>query len=163
MKIGIISDTHNEIEMVRKAVAIFREKDVDIVLHAGDLTSPRIIDMFKEFPCRFVLGNGDIDVEIITEKSKACGFGCVEAFCDFMAGTKRVLVLHGNDVPMFRRFLTSGEYDYIIKGHTHIFENYVSHRTRIINPGSLYGGEENTIAILDTQADRVEKIRIERE
>jgi predicted phosphodiesterase len=53
-----------------------------------------------------------------------------------------------------------GEYDYIIKGHTHFFEDYTSNNTRIINPGTLYGHDEHTIAILDAAKDKVEKIII---
>ncbi|HQK08157.1 MAG TPA: hypothetical protein PLR54_10890, partial [Spirochaetota bacterium] len=60
-----------------------------------------------------------------------------------------------------REAVNSGKYDYIIKGHTHVFENYLSGKTRIINPGALYRGEELTIAILDTATDKVEKIRID--
>ena len=74
---------------------------------------------------------------------------------------KKIIIFHGYNVPMFREAVASGEYNYIIKGHTHFFENYTSNNTRIINPGSLYGSDKFSIAILDTETDRVEMIRIE--
>jgi len=161
VKIGIISDTHNDVAMVKKAVTVFKARGVDLVVHAGDLTSPKIMELFTDLPCRFVLGNCDLDAEAINDKARDLGFGCVEESCDFTAGGKRVLLFHGNDIPSFRKAVSSGIYDYIIKGHTHIFENYVSNKTRVINPGSIYREDERTVSVLDTETDRVEKIGIE--
>jgi uncharacterized protein len=161
VKIGIISDTHNDVEMVKKAIRIFKERGVDLVLHAGDLTSPKIMELFVDLPTRFVLGNCDLDCETINSRAKVLGFGCVEEHCDFTAGDKRIMLFHGNNIPLFREAVSSGKYDYIIKGHTHTYENYVSNKTRVINPGSIYREDERTISILNTETDKVEKIKIE--
>jgi len=161
MKIGIISDTHNDVEMVKKAIEEFKSRSVDLIIHAGDLTSPKILELFKGLPARFVLGNCDLDAEAINARAKELGLGCVDTHCELTIGDKRVLVFHGNDIPFFREAVGSGKFDYIIKGHTHTFENYVSHKTRIINPGSVYREDERTISVLDTDTDRVEKIKID--
>lgn len=163
MKIGIIADTHNNIELTKKAVEIFKKKGVDLVIHAGDLTSPRMMDLFEKFKCVFVLGNSDIDVELINARSQEMGCGKVSECCELEVKGKKIFVMHGNDVPAFRKAVSSGKYNYIIKGHTHFFENYVSSNTRIINPGTLYGDDECTIAILDMDTDKVEKIKIEKD
>ncbi len=160
MKIGLIADTHNNIALTKKAVEIFREKGVELVIHAGDLTSPKIMDLFSPLKCAFVLGNSDIDVEMINMHAEEMGCGMVGESCELDVGGKKIFVLHGNDVPLFRKAVSSGKYHYIIKGHTHFFENYVSSNTRIINPGTLYSEEECTVAILDTLTDKVEKIKI---
>jgi putative phosphoesterase len=161
MKIGILSDTHNDIELTQKAIKIFSENKIDLIIHAGDITSPKMLSLFKEFKCKFVLGNGDIDVEDLNVESKRMGFSGIEKYCTVTADGKKIIVFHGNDIPQFRKAVASGEYDYVIKGHTHIFENYVSGKTRVINPGSLYGADEFSIAILHTESGRVERIRIE--
>ncbi len=163
MKIGLIADTHNNIALTKRAVDIFREKGVSLVIHAGDLTSPKIMELFSPLKCAFVLGNSDIDVEMINARAEEMGCGRVGECCELEVDGKKIFVLHGNDVPLFRKAVSSGKYHYIIKGHTHFFENYVSSSTRVINPGTLYGDEECTVAILDTETDRVEKIRLERE
>jgi uncharacterized protein len=165
MKIGILSDTHNNIEMTSKALSVFKDQGVSMIIHGGDITSPRILDLFKDMQCecKFVLGNSDIDSDVLNERSKKLGLCSIGETCDFTVEGKRFLVFHGDNVAFFRKAVASGEYDYIIKGHTHFFENYVSHRTRIINPGSLFGDEEHTAAILDPGSDRVEKIKIERD
>lgn len=161
MKIGILSDTHNNIDVVRHALDIFRENGITHTVHAGDITSPKILGLFTGFTSRFVLGNGDIDHEALNEESQRLGFGPIEESCVFETDGKKIIVFHGNNVPQFRQAIASGEYDYVIKGHTHLFENYMAGTTRVINPGALYGADEFTIAILDIAAGKVERIRIE--
>jgi putative phosphoesterase len=160
MKIGIISDTHNNIELTKKAVKVFEENNIDLLVHAGDLTSPRMIELFKNFKCKFVLGNGDLDIEEMVEKCRRLGIGEISEFSVFDADGKKVIAFHGNNVNMFREAIVSGSFDYIIKGHTHHFENYKSNKTRVINPGALYGSEECSVAILDTKADKVKMIKV---
>jgi uncharacterized protein len=161
MKIGIISDTHNDIELTQKAINIFGEKKVDLIVHAGDITSPKMLALFRDFKCKFVLGNGDIDVEDLNAESKKLGFDRIEKSITFAADGKNIIAFHGNDIPLFRKAVASGEHDYVIKGHTHIFENYLTGKTRVINPGSLYGADEFSVAILHTESGRVERVRIE--
>ncbi|MFC1669244.1 metallophosphoesterase family protein [Spirochaetota bacterium] len=161
MKIGIIADTHNRIDLTIKAIDIFKENKVDYVIHAGDLTSPKMLDLFEGCNCKFVLGNSDIDERLISLKSEGMGFGCIEKTCTFELDGKSFIVFHGDDVPSFRQAVSSGKYNYIIKGHTHFFENYVSNNVRVINPGCLYRGDECSIAILDVENDSVERIKVE--
>ncbi len=163
MKIGILSDTHNNIEVTRRAVSLFREQKVEIIVHCGDLTSPKMLALFEGFDCKIVLGNGDIDVEDFNAESKRLGFGPIECQCSFKADGKKIIIFHGHDVPQFRNAVASGNYDYVIKGHTHCFENYISNNTRVINPGSLYGAEEFSVAILDTKTGKVERLSVESE
>jgi len=159
MLIGLISDTHNDVELIRKAVGIFRERDIKILVHAGDITSFRMLDYLKDFDCYIVLGNGDeIDKEDINAKAAALKIRPVASKIEFECEGKKFLVFHGHDVPLYRAAVSSGKYDYIIKGHTHYFENYVSNDCRIINPGAVYAHDESSIAILDIEADKVEKI-----
>ena len=79
MKIGIVSDTHNNIELARKAIKIFSQNRVDLVVHAGDITSSKMLRLFKDFRCKFVLGNGDIDDEALNAEAAKLGFGKIEA------------------------------------------------------------------------------------
>ncbi len=163
MKLGIISDTHNNIDVVRRALDLLRDNGISHVIHAGDITSPKMLGLFKDFKARFVLGNGDIDSEALNEESLKLGFGPIEESCVFVEDGKNIIVFHGNNVPLFREAVASGKYHYVIKGHTHLFENYMAGTSRVINPGALYGADEFTVAILDTETGRVERILVETE
>ena len=154
-----MSDTHNDVDYIQKAVDIFKERDIKILVHAGDITSFRMLDYLKDFDCYIVLGNGDeIDRDDINAKAASLNIRSVESNIEFECGGKKFLVFHGHNVPMYRTAVASGKYDYIIKGHTHYFENYISNDCRIINPGAVYAHDESSIAILDIATDRVEKI-----
>ena len=66
MKIGIISDTHDDIYNVQNAIEIFIEEKVDWIIHAGDFIFPGVIDEFKKLKDELpssrmiaVLGNND--------------------------------------------------------------------------------------------------------
>lgn len=162
MLIGIISDTHNDIEATEKALEILAARNVEILVHAGDINSPRMLEFFKGLDCYIVLGNGDlIDSDEIRKKGIELGMRPAEVKMEFSLGGKNFAVFHGHDVPLFRDAVSSGKFDYIIKGHTHFFENYVNNNCRIINPGALYRRDESSFAILDIETDKVEKILID--
>ena len=42
MKIGLISDTHDNIKNIENAISVFSNKRVSFVIHAGDIISPRL-------------------------------------------------------------------------------------------------------------------------
>ncbi|MDR3237678.1 MAG: YfcE family phosphodiesterase [Spirochaetia bacterium] len=161
MLIGIMSDTHNNIERTNKALGIFRMRGVGMVLHTGDIMSYAMLALFSGFKARFVLGNEDRDAGALNRESERLGFGPIERQLVFDLAGKKFIMFHGTDVPLFRESVASGKYDYIIKGHTHFFENYISNKSRIINPGALHRAYEFTVAILDTETDNVEMISIE--
>ena len=48
MKIGLISDTHDNIQNIRRAVRKFNDKRVDLVIHAGDIVSPNAVESLAD-------------------------------------------------------------------------------------------------------------------
>lgn len=158
--IGIISDTHDNVERTRQALGKFKERGVELILHTGDLTSPDMLPLFAGFNTRFVLGNEDKEVDELNKLSSILGFGEIADKCSFEKEGKSFIMFHGTDVPFFRETVASGKYDYIIKGHTHFFENYFSQNSHIINPGALSNAYEFTVAILNTESDKVEMITL---
>jgi len=160
MRIGIISDTHDNIIYIRKALKVFSEQGIEFFLHAGDLISPEILKEFKGWQAKFVLGNCDYEVEKINSEANCLGFPPVKNFSEFEIDAKSFILFHGDNIPLFREAVASGKYDYIIKGHTHFSENYFSNNTRIINPGSLSNTGDHSLAILDVLADQVDFIKL---
>jgi uncharacterized protein len=63
MKIGVISDTHDQDLLIEKSVQCFNDEKVDLVVHCGDWVSPFILYSFKELrvPIKGVFGNNDGD------------------------------------------------------------------------------------------------------
>lgn len=46
MKIGLISDTHDNIQNIQKAIISFNDIQVRVVIHAGDIVSPETVEAF---------------------------------------------------------------------------------------------------------------------
>ncbi|KAA0005879.1 MAG: YfcE family phosphodiesterase, partial [Thermoplasmata archaeon] len=69
-KIGVISDSHDNMEAIKKAVEFFNENDVELVIHAGDIVSPFTADEFKKLNCDMLLiyGNNDGDKLYLKER-----------------------------------------------------------------------------------------------
>src|SRR3989442_9867480 len=61
LKIGLIADTHDNIENIEKAVEVFKESKADLVIHAGDYVSPEAIRFFRGVKLVGVFGNNDFD------------------------------------------------------------------------------------------------------
>jgi putative phosphoesterase len=61
MKIGIISDTHDDVKNVQRAIEIFNVEKVGYVIHAGDYVFPGVVQEFKKLNGKLigVLGNND--------------------------------------------------------------------------------------------------------
>ena len=48
MKLGIITDTHDNKPAIVKAISIFNDRQVDLVVHAGDMIAPFSAALFAE-------------------------------------------------------------------------------------------------------------------
>lgn len=61
MIIGALSDTHDNLPKIEKAVKFFNKKKVDFVLHAGDFVAPFAVDRLNKLSCEWlgVFGNND--------------------------------------------------------------------------------------------------------
>ncbi len=61
MKIGVLSDSHDNLAKIEEAVKFFNNKKVKFVFHAGDFVAPFTIPKFKKLNCPWlgVLGNND--------------------------------------------------------------------------------------------------------
>jgi putative phosphoesterase len=159
MLLGILSDTHDDMSAIRKAVDIFNARGVAHVIHAGDLTSPFTFEVLNELNCRIsgVFGNNDGDRLLLTQKSE----GNLSPQPLLMTlGGKKIVVVHEPD--LVSALGDSGHFDLVIFGHTHKSDFRKVNETLIINPGKaarLHKGE-STIALVDLQSMEAEVLPI---
>ncbi|HAM38299.1 MAG TPA: YfcE family phosphodiesterase [Elusimicrobia bacterium] len=151
MLIGIMSDSHDNLNSIKKAVNVFNERKVEIVLHAGDLVSPFTANELEKLKAKFiaVFGNNDGDKPFLMERFKNIGELHNEPY-EFELDGKKIVIMHA---PKFLdELLEDKRYDIVIYGHTHRVDIRKG-TSLIINPGEcggwLYG--RSTIAILDTK------------
>ena len=60
MKIGVMSDTHDNLTNLISAVDTFRRLGIDTVIHCGDLTSLEMVSHFAGFRVIYIMGNMDV-------------------------------------------------------------------------------------------------------
>ncbi len=113
MLIGLMSDTHDNLPQVDKAVRRFNEENVELVLHAGDYVAAFVIPRFKDLKARLigVFGNNDGDHELLKLRFKENkrleirgNFAYVE-----VDGLK-IALLHGTDRGAFGGFDRTREF-----------------------------------------------------
>ena len=160
MKIGIISDTHNQISLIQKALGVFKDEKVEMIIHAGDMDLANMLEEFKniEAPIKMALGNIDQEPELFLEKAKNFGLDFVlNSFLDFNINGKSFYVFHGNVLGNLSNVIdilvSSKKYDVVIHGHTHRPRNEIIDGVLVLNPGSLQPlsvGVKPSIAIYDT-------------
>jgi len=151
MRIGVISDTHGQTANTRAAVRLLESLQVEAVLHAGDIGSPAIPGLLAAWPAHFVFGNCDHDLADLSAAIEQAGLTCHGRFGDFALGGRRIALLHSDDAKLFRRVCTSGEYDLVCYGHTHVAEQHREGKTLILNPGALYRANPHTLAFVELE------------
>jgi putative phosphoesterase len=162
MLVGIISDSHDDMDSIKKAVELFNGRGVSQVLHAGDLISPFTFEVLGDLMCPFagIFGNNDGDKLLLNEKSG--GRLKNQPFTTTVDGRKAVLVHEPSSV---EALAASGLYEIVIYGHTHTPEERMVGDTLVINPGKaarLHKGR-STVALLETEDMRVEVIDLQAE
>ena len=163
--IGIISDSHDNMNAIRKAVEFFNERGVKTVLHAGDLVSPFTARAFKELKPKlyFVFGNNDGDKVTLTKRFEEIGATSCGNFGDLTIDGLHIALLHGTNEALVKALAKSGEFDVVVRGHTHDPGVKIIEGVTVINPGESSGvlSGKSTIAILEIANLNVEITQLE--
>jgi len=151
VKIGILSDSHDDLDAIAKAVALFNAEGVVQVLHAGDIVSPFTFEVFRGLraPLGGVYGNNDGDQLLLRERSG--GALHVQPHFVQLDGLRTVIV---HEPPLVKSLARSGDFEIVIYGHTHVPDVHREGLSLVINPGKaarLNKGRA-TAALLDTES-----------
>ncbi len=151
MRIGIFADSHDHLENIRRAVALFNDWNCQVVLFAGDLVSTFALPPLRKLNCPLIGCFGDNEGNKIGLRAGLRrGDSLAEPPVAWQApdGT-RFLVAH-----MERQFRgTVLDCDVCICGHTHKPRVKVDEVGRLwINPGEVSGWKFGvpTVVLLET-------------
>lgn len=131
MKIGVISDTHVPDRQREIPTAILQGlQGVDMIIHAGDLTSIRVLQQLEEIaPVQAVCGNMDSG-EVRSS---------LEPVITLTLEGKRIVVFHGVSQHSATEEAVRTLYpdaDCVVFGHTHKSHCERVGNTLVFNPGS---------------------------
>jgi putative phosphoesterase len=134
LTIGVISDTHiyphGRRRLPPETVDLFTRFHCGLILHAGDVNTPRVLEALAEVaPVLAVTGNNDDAAmhEIAPDE------------LTFTAGRYRVALLHGHggsSARLHARARFAGRADLIVYGHSHIPLIEQEQGSILFNPGS---------------------------
>jgi putative phosphoesterase len=146
MKIGILSDSHDNLPKIEKAVRFFNKNKVGFVLHAGDFIAPFAIPKLKALNCDWcgIFGNND------GEKNGLSGISenkIQEGPLRIELNNRKITLVH--DINKID--LKTEAADLVIFGHTHKSEVLRQDSKLLINPGECGGWltGKSTVAMVD--------------
>ena len=157
--IGIVSDSHDELRAIDKAVEVLRKKKIELLIHAGDIISPFAAERFNKIGCRIVavFGNNDGERRVLKHRIKE-----ISELAEFEHRGKNFAVYHGTIRAVSRALVKSELYDVVVTGHTHEVNVSKKGKTLHINPGELCGylTGRKTICLLDLKEMKAEILEI---
>ena len=151
MKVGFFADTHDNLPMIKKAVGVFNQRQVDLVIHLGDYVSPFFFKAIDDLRAALVgvFGNNDGDRLMLTARFKEKGFDLFPPPHSLNLKGHRILMLH--EPFELEAFIRSGDYRIVSYAHTHVHEIRKEKGCLVVNPGEcggwLYG--KSTLACVD--------------
>jgi putative phosphoesterase len=159
MRIGILSDTHDQVARTAQAVGLLVAAGAEALIHCGDLTGPEVVDVCAGLPSHFVFGNNDFGTGRLRRAMRGIGAVCLERGGEISLGGRRIAVAHGDSAYEIRR-LSEAAPDYFLYGHSHRAEDHRAGPTRWINPGALDRASAWTVALLDLDDDRLAMLTV---
>lgn len=161
MRIGVISDTHDHLDYLRRAVDALNDLQVELVLHAGDYVAPFVVNELARLRCRLqgIFGNNDGERLGLTKRISAIGQVQVQPLFLELEGCRLAMVHEPEPVEAFAR---SGLYDLVIYGHTHQQELRTVGDCVVLNPGEVCGWltGEPTCAVITLPEAQVEWLHL---
>ena len=150
MRVGIVSDTHDHMANVSRIVELFNEADVDHVVHTGDITQAKTLNVFAglEAPLVGVWGNNDLEREGLEAACLEHGMQFREGPLHLEWAGRRLVVVH--DPRELTPELLHGCH-VALHGHDHRHTVEMRGQTLVINPGESAGHVKgsNAVGILD--------------
>ncbi len=156
MKLGILSDIHDRIDRLDRALATLNQVEPDRLLVCGDLCAPFIVPQlaegFSRGPIDIVLGNNDGDPFLIAHQAGLFEHLSVHGpFADLTIDGRRVFLVHYPELAY--PIAASGWYDLVCFGHNHTAEIDRDGATALVNPGEVMGRLGRvTVAVYDTSS-----------
>jgi putative phosphoesterase len=159
MRVGVVADTHLRRGWARQlpAKAVVELERTDVILHAGDLVIPEVLDRLGELaPVHAVLGNNDAELVGALPEELVLDLEGVRVAMVHDSGP-----LSGREARLRRRFPDA---DVVVFGHSHIpWDAAGVDGQWLLNPGSPTERRRQpskTMATMDLDGGRLVATRI---
>jgi putative phosphoesterase len=159
MKVAIISDTHDNLAALEKAVSWMEKNNIKEIIHCGDICRGETIKWLAEnFPNKIhlVFGNIDEDKNKLTlAASKYSNIALHGDIGGINAENLKIAFCHKPNLA--RQLAQTGKYNLVFYGHTHQPWEEKVNNCRLINPGNLSNMlYKASFAVYDAKTDKLE-------
>ncbi|MBN2095077.1 MAG: metallophosphoesterase [Candidatus Aenigmarchaeota archaeon] len=170
MLLGILSDTHDNPEFLKKAIETFRKKKIGLAIHCGDWASPTIPRFYlKQKPAwktLSVFGNNDGDrYRFLTYCNlESWNIEFFDEILEIELDGKKIAAYHGSSEAITDALVRCEKYDLVLTGHTHKPLIEQKGKTLHVNPGFLNplgdhkDYEKASVAVYDTETGKAELV-----
>ena len=159
-RIGVVSDTHNHLPNARRIAELFNRAEVDRVIHTGDITQAKTLEVLATLcaPLVGVYGNNDLERDTLEPMSHAQGFHFVDPPLYLDWGGRRLCVVHD---PRELDAQDIASFDIALHGHTHRYRLERRAEQLIFNPGECAGhlAGYNAVGVVDLVTLETELLR----
>ncbi|MBU0986271.1 MAG: YfcE family phosphodiesterase [Proteobacteria bacterium] len=163
MLVAVMSDSHDNIWNLRKALGIIKDEKAGMIIHCGDFVAPFMLTELNAagIPVHGVFGNNDGDQYLLTK---------------FSLTTLTNVTLHGlvgqvapdgfrlaftHQEVVARGLASSDDFGMVFFGHSHQYLQEKIGQTALLNPGEVMGKDGSPgFCLVDTETTRITKIEI---
>ena len=162
MLVGVLSDIHDRLDHLERALRLFESREVGTLFFLGDFCSPIPSRILAQYPgtVHAVFGNGDGDRFAIADvAARSDALVLHGEWAELEVDGHRVALTH---YPIYGQALArTGDYDAVFSGHTHERHEQAFGRTLWVNPGEVLGWKgAPSCAIWHSRANRVEFVQL---
>ena len=163
MRVAIMSDSHDNIWNMRKAVEIVKGSQAGLIIHCGDFIAPFMLKELDEagIPVHGVFGNNDGDQYTLTKMA---------------SGMLNHITLHGlagqvdaagfnigftHYAELGAGLVSAGDCHLVCFGHTHVHEIKKAGEVTLLNPGEIMGKEGSPgFCYVDTETGVIDRVEL---
>ena len=150
-RIGVVSDTHNNLSNVTRIVEIFNAARVDRVVHTGDITQAKTLEVLARLdaPLVGVYGNNDVgERDALDSAARRLKLDFAEGPRFLEWAGRSLVVVHD---PLDLTNCIAGDRDVALHGHDHRLTRETRDGVLFFNPGECAGhmAGHNAVGVLD--------------
>jgi hypothetical protein len=161
VRIGVVSDTHNHLPNVARIVELLSHARVDRVVHTGDITQAKTLEVLARLdaPLFGVFGNNDAGERAALEAAAVrFSITLAEPPLELVWADRRIVVVHD---PRELATAQRAEHAVALHGHTHRQSIDRSEERLVFNPGECAGHlpGHNAVGVVDLATLAAEILR----
>jgi putative phosphoesterase len=151
VRIGVVSDTHNNLANVARIVELLNRAGVERVVHTGDITQARTLEALARLdaPLHGVYGNNDAGERPALEAAaRRLGIELTDPPLALHWAGRRIVVVHD---PRALEAPAMPDHDVALHGHTHRHTLERGGGRLLFNPGECAGhvAGRNAVGVVD--------------